>query len=148
MPTSSLADIFDVSVARARTCTKIIGEMSLENGTVDMNEFFLHEAQAQLQMALFGLPEKFMDATNKPLRDAFAGRNPDPNYIRQFCGELLGKIVELGDEFAGPNEGKPAKGPLSKVIFEAANESAETKFGNALIFAFAGHDTTGHTMTW
>ena len=22
------------------------------------------------------------------------------------------------------------------------------QFGNAIIFAFAGHDTTGHTMTW
>jgi cytochrome P450 len=99
-------------------------------------------------MALFGLPETFMDSTNKPLRDAFAGRNPNPNYIREFCGELLTKIVDLGDEFVGPNEGKPAKGPLSKVIFEAEDASPENKFGNALIFAFAGHDTTGHTMTW
>ena len=23
-----------------------------------------------------------------------------------------------------------------------------TLFGNGLIFAFAGHDTTGHTLTW
>jgi cytochrome P450 len=23
-----------------------------------------------------------------------------------------------------------------------------TDFGNAFIFAFAGHDTTGHTLTW
>merc|ERR1712096_563356 len=23
-----------------------------------------------------------------------------------------------------------------------------TKMGNAFIFAFAGHDTTGHTLTW
>ena len=24
----------------------------------------------------------------------------------------------------------------------------QTDFGNAFIFAFAGHDTTGHTLTW
>jgi cytochrome P450 len=26
--------------------------------------------------------------------------------------------------------------------------NAQTDFGNAFIFAFAGHDTTGHTLTW
>ena len=32
---------------------------------VQMHEFYLHEAQAQLQLALFGLDEEFMERTNK-----------------------------------------------------------------------------------
>ena len=34
-----------------------------------MHEFFLHEAQAQLQLALFGMDETFMEETNKQIRD-------------------------------------------------------------------------------
>jgi cytochrome P450 len=40
-----------------------------------------------------------------------------------------------------------ATGPLSQAIL-AADDDPSTRFGNALIFSFAGHDTTGHTMTW
>ena len=40
-----------------------------------------------------------------------------------------------------------AVGPLSQAIMEA-DADPSTRYGNALIFAFAGHDTTGHTMTW
>ena len=38
--------------------------------------------------------------------------------------------------------GKKIKGPLSRSIF-TSDESLDDKFGNTLIFAFAGHDTTG-----
>ena len=38
-------------------------------------------------------------------------------------------------------------GPLGRAIgtFE---QDFDTQFGNGLIFAFAGHDTTGHTLSW
>ena len=45
---------------------------------VQMHEFYLHEAQAQLQMALFGMDEGFMERTNKQIRQVFAGDHPDP----------------------------------------------------------------------
>ena len=44
-------------------------------------------------------------------------------------------------------EGTTATGPLSKAIIDA-DADPSTRFGNNLIFSFAGHDTTGHTMTW
>ena len=63
---------------------------------------------------------------------------------------------------------KKIRGPLSAVLadklgggantfmegFDDLDEktkaglNAQTDFGNAFIFAFAGHDTTGHTLTW
>jgi cytochrome P450 len=63
---------------------------------------------------------------------------------------------------------KKIRGPLSAVLAEKlgggankfmegfdqldektqASLNAQTDFGNAFIFAFAGHDTTGHTLTW
>lgn len=47
-----------------------------------MSDYFLHETQAQLQLALFGMDEDFMDRTNAQIRAAFAGTNPDPLYVR------------------------------------------------------------------
>jgi hypothetical protein len=114
-----------------------------------MSEFFLHEAQAQLQLALFGMTPEFMEKTNKPLRDAFANRNPNPTYVIDFCMELI-KEMEGDGTFANAYDaakGGTIKGPLSRSIF-SSDESMADKFGNTLIFAFAGHDTTGHTMTW
>ena len=43
------------------------------DGSVDMSDFFLHEAQAQLQLALFGAQEGWMEENNAKIREAFAG---------------------------------------------------------------------------
>ena len=39
-------------------------------------------------------------------------------------------------------KGCPVRGPLGRAI-GTFDQDFETKFGNGLIFAFAGHDTTG-----
>ena len=51
LPLGSLSQIFDVSSARAEKCAQNLLGMS-KNGReiVDFSEFFLHEAQAQLQV--------------------------------------------------------------------------------------------------
>ena len=41
-----------------------------------------------------------------------------------------------------------SNGPLSNSIKKRKAETETEKYGNALIFSFAGHDTTGHTLTW
>jgi cytochrome P450 len=154
MPTSSLSHIFDTSVERAQVCRVKLGEMS-EAGAApcDMSDFFLHEAQAQLQLALFGMDENFMEETNTKLREAFAGKAKEENYVTNFLLDLLEQMDIKKKGFAAATEpGAKIAGPLSSVIDN--NETNETddelmiKFGNSLIFAFAGHDTTGHTMTW
>ena len=43
--------------------------------------------------------------------------------------------------------GVAVAGPLSAVITNMDSD-LRTANGNFLIFAFAGHDTTAHTMTW
>jgi hypothetical protein len=43
-------------------------------GVVDMSRYFLHETQAQLQLAMLGMEPEFMERTNADLRALFAGR--------------------------------------------------------------------------
>lgn len=59
---ASLSKIFPTSWARAKKCTERLENLSKQSGEygVQMHDFFLHEAQAQLQMALFGMDEEFM----------------------------------------------------------------------------------------
>jgi hypothetical protein len=54
-----------------------------------MHEFFLHEAQAQLQLALFGMDEEFMERTNKGIRDAFVGDALNCEKLVCFRQQLL-----------------------------------------------------------
>jgi len=169
MPTSSLAHIFDKSVERAKVCREILKEKAHEgSAAVDMSDFFLHEAQAQLQLALFGVDTEFMEKTNAPLRAAFAGKQKEKNHVTNFLLSLLDRMDTDDAQNSVVTAPKPGQspasysagetrtvGPLSKVIGGSQNKDSDTyepdfntRFGNALIFAFAGHDTTGHTMTW
>jgi cytochrome P450 len=59
--------------------------------------------------------------------------------------KLGGGANELMQHVDG-SQGGPAFSQLKKEQQTALNE--QTDFGNAFIFAFAGHDTTGHTLTW
>jgi cytochrome P450 len=134
-PFSSLEKILPISDGRARKCSDIL--IGLSNGgkkEVNINDFFLNETQAQLQLALFGLSNEFQEETNSKIRDAFSG-DGQIGYARDFAFKLI-------DELENSN------GPLSQAIKERGKVEIEEAYGNALIFAFAGHDTTGHTLTW
>ena len=158
LPELSLKKIFRTSLRRAQRCAEIMDRMRLEGGQdgVQVHEFFLNEAQAQLQLALFGMNTEFMNKTNRPIRDAFAGRNPDMNYVKDMCLRMMDKVGE-NPNFATPSDSevqdgsKPVFGPLSKSVMRAGKElglNLKDQFGNMLLILFAGHDTTGHTMTW
>ena len=71
LPDSSLSKIFPTSWKRAKFCTNKLADLANKAGQygVQMHEFFLHEAQAQLQLALFGMDETFMEETNSQIRD-------------------------------------------------------------------------------
>ena len=66
----SLSKVFPTSRKRALTCANRLKEM-VENNTylhgINIHEFFLHEAMAQLQLGLFGMDEEFMEQTNKQI---------------------------------------------------------------------------------
>ena len=132
IPTLSLQKIFPESDKRASSCPHFLKKIS-HNFTqpVNMSEFLLHETQAQLQLSMFGFSNEFQEKTNKKIRNAFSGI--DVEYTEKF------KELAL-DEVSRSN------GPLSKVI-QTSDDDFKNK-NNLLIFAFAGHDTTGHTLTW
>jgi cytochrome P450 len=160
LPGASLSKIFPVSFRRAQECSVHLGELSKQAGPygVQMHDFFLHEAQAQLQLALFGMNETFMEQTNVPIRQVFNGTFPDPeaHFGSQMVLEMLDKVGE-NEAFATATDKdvvqgmKPVFGPLSKAVVNASKDldmNLYDQFGNMLLILFAGHDTTAHTMTW
>lgn len=148
MPLSSLAEIMPVSMARAKKCSERLASMAADSKEVDMSDFFLHEAQAQLQLALLGASEKLMDETNEGVRAAFTG-NPEIGKVG-FLGQSMQKLMDLTkkDNMLGlPTDDWPVRGPLSRAI-QTSKFTNTADYGNMLLILFAGHDTTGHTMTW
>lgn len=82
MPISALADVFPISVARAEVARRLLHEQcGGGDATINIHEFMMHEAQAQLQLAALGLDNTFMERTNKTLRHTFAGDNEDPKFL-------------------------------------------------------------------
>ncbi len=73
----------------------------------------------------------------------------DPRYVRPFCRDLSRRMKRATNTppVVPGESGDEVRGPLSHALAELDMDSKTTE-GNALIFAFAGHDTTGHTMTW
>ena len=132
LPILSLQKIFPKSQQRAHLCMDVLRQMSDSyTKPVNMSEFFLSETQAQLQLSMFGFSNEFQEGTNKQIRDAFSGI--DVGYTDTFASHAL-------------DEMKTSQGPLSQ-IFDPSDDEFKQK-GNMLLYAFAGHDTTGHTLTW
>lgn len=127
-----LKDIFDISRERAEVCNEILKIQSNNfTDSVNMSDFFLNETQAQLQLAMFGFNSEFESKTNKKIRNVFAGINTE--YLKQFSKEALDETLK-------------SNGPISKLFHNS--KDLKKNIGNIILFAFAGHDTTGHTLTW
>ena len=130
-----LNKILPISHERAKKCSSLLWTIS-NNGEnkVNMSEFFLNETQAQLQLALYGMTDEFQEETNSKIRKAFGGGG-ERGYVREFALRFL-------------EEAKSSVGPLAIALTEREAETQTEAYGNALLFTFAGHDTTGHTLTW
>lgn len=133
---SELKKLVPISNERAKKSVDImmnlINNLGCDTEFIDIHDFFLNETLAQLQLAMFGLSEEFEENTNKPIRKAFSGINIE--YAKEFAFSLL-KEVENSD------------GPLScPMRTEFGNR--KQRYGNALIFTYAGHDTTANTLSW
>jgi cytochrome P450 len=147
LPLSSLSEIMPVSLARAKVCGGLLSNAAASQKPVDMSDFLLHEAQAQLQLALLGLDEDFMNATNRDMRKVFNGSPEAPvGKLSEHMAELM-KRAKADTTLGLPSDGKPVHGPLSRALQLSSFDPA-TNYGNALLILFAGHDTTGHAMTW
>jgi len=147
LPKSTLAEIMPVSQARAKHCAARMAKLAAQ-GPVDVSDFLLHEAQAQLQMALLGTTEEMMERTNEDVRAAFMG-DLEHGKIGVLGSAMKGLMehAATNKDLALPGDGRPVKGPLSRSV-QASDLPAADDYGNMLLILFAGHDTTGHTMTW
>ena len=141
LPYESLEKIINISSQRASKCSELLWEISKKTKDININDFCLNETQAQLQLALFGTSNDFQENTNKKIRMAFSGRSFGKvglrGYVRNFTFELMNKIKN--GEY---------NGPLSCVLRNSPQLTETELYGNIILFAFAGHDTTGHTLTW
>jgi len=154
LPQSSLQHIFHVSADRAQFCADRLRKEAAKNGSiVDMNDFLLYETQAQLQLALFGETNEFMERTNEPFRRAMSGEE-NPRNVRPFLEELAShmdypdRVGPVLPENAAAGKCPMTHGPLGAQLRDFEDKRGNNRVGNALIFAFAGHDTTGHTLSW
>lgn len=134
---NELKKIIPISELRARISLDILEDISREYACKNINiyEFFLNETMAQLQLAMFGFSNDFQEETNLKIRNAF--NQKDTKYTREFVFSFLKQIDK-------------SKGSLSSVMRNRNNKCYNKKeiFGNALIFPYAGHDTTANTLTW
>ena len=126
-----LKQLIPISNERAKYCSSLL---KANTNPINMNEFLLNETMAQLQLALFGLSNEFQEETNKKIRDTFNGVGLD--YAKDYYSKIMEEINT-----------KKASGPLSNV-FKSYKASNKELFGNTMIFSFAGHDTTGNTLSW
>mmetsp|Transcript_5451 Transcript_5451/g.6369 ORF Transcript_5451/g.6369 Transcript_5451/m.6369 type:complete len:577 (+) Transcript_5451:288-2018(+) len=151
LPKGSLQRIFPVTLDRAKFCPERLKNILAESkdGSVNISEFMLYETEAQLQLALFGNNREWMDETNQKFRMAMSGKMP-VSYVKQYLGELIDNVNHVeasGPATAGVTSEGEVRGPLSDALRSLEFEG-KADWGNALIFAFAGHDTTAHTLTW
>lgn len=129
-----LGAVINVSQKRAKKCGALLWKLSQKGlEQVNMSEFFLHETMAQLQLSMFGVSDAFEEETNVKIREAFGGKGK--GYARDYALKLI-------------DEAKRGSGPLSEMLRTRVPETDTEQYGNALILSFAGHDTTGHTLTW
>ena len=61
-----------------------------------------------------------------------------------FFNDAMDEGVQIAQDAL--NETINSDGPASKLFHES--KDIEKNIGNILLFAFAGHNTTGHTLTW
>lgn len=128
-----LKQLIPISNERAKYCSSLL-KANINTNPININEFLLNETMAQLQLALFGLSNEFQEETNKKIRNTFNGEELD--YAKDYYNKIMDEI-----------NSKKANGPLSN-IFKSYNASNKELFGNTMIFSFAGHDTTGNTLSW
>ena len=135
---NELNKIIPISVKRSEYCSQLLWKLSGEGVfdtkiSININDFFLNETMAQLQLAMFGFSNDFQLKTNKQIRDTFNGERLD--YAKEYFVDFLKELTY-------------ANGPLSEAFNTRIPKNKKELFGNAFIFSFAGHDTTAHTLSW
>ena len=108
LPEASLSKIFPVTWQRAVTCTENLSKLTQESCRsnskygVQMHEFYLHEAQAQLQMALFGMDEAEWEKVQEERRRRLAAKElvvmPSPGSAQSQQSEARQNTTEMKED--------------------------------------------------
>ena len=131
---NKLEKIIPISHRRAKECIETLWILSQQgNGEVNINDFLLNETLAQLQLAMFGFSNEFEQQNNKQIRNMFS--NYDITNGKNIVKNILNQIKE-------------SNGPISEILNKRINKNKREDVGNALIFSYAGHDTTGNTLSF
>jgi len=118
---------------------------------VEMNEFLLHEAMAQLQLALIGEKPEDMEKLNVPLRRAH--ENSLKVAIEPFEQALERRktarkiILDYSEQVLS----HCPQGVLGQRLVDNCpfgKDDPKIKRDTVSTFNFAGYDTTGNLMTW
>ena len=140
--------VFPKSYERAKFAARTrLGETVGPNGGVlEINEFLLHEAMAQLQLALIGESQEDMDRTNIPLRRAhesslkFQIEPFEEGLVRRKSTRK--KILELSDDVLK----RCPQGVLGQRLVDNCpfgKNDPKIQRDTVSTFNFAGYDTTG-----
>jgi cytochrome P450 len=151
LPSHILQHLFkDTNELASKSVQKLRNRLNLKNHSllaapIDMNDFLLALTQEQVQRILLGMPKDFTDETNTKIRNAFNGKGPR-GYTRFFTFNVWDEIQRNKANYSLDAK-KGILGPISAIIGKDNTLSTST-YGNIILAAFAGHDTTGHTLTW
>lgn len=164
LPFASLAKIFPISLSRANyAMTKRLPELcgSDFSKPVEILEFWLHEAMAQLQLGPLGESTSYMEENNIPLRAAFTSEFQsrfDPNIKESVRKIREARVTIQKYSFGVVDRARAAlaagkfTGPLASCLADIKEAAGPTKLkldrDNAATFLFAGHDTTANLMAW
>jgi cytochrome P450 len=126
LPLSSIAEVSKTSIARAEWANDKLAEEAAGGAVVNINEFLLHEAMAQLCIGLFGLPTDMVEENNRKIRDAFGAvleatggsgggmrpMNEGLKSVGKSAGFLFGFLGEFLDFVETATEEGAKLGPL------------------------------------
>lgn len=167
LPNIILKRIFNISLKRAEFSIndKLLKDLD-NNNEIDLNEFFLYEAMAQLQLALLGENEYKMKDWNCHIRQMFnksvIPRNKDLNgdYIQgedistvlRRRKHAMRSIKSFANEVLVRGEENVKIGKSGPVMENVVNmcpfkDEKFAKRDTINTFLFAGHDTTANLMT-
>ena len=90
---SSFPAWIPISNKRAIVGKDLLWAVSKGIKAININDYFLSETQAQLQLALFGFSNKFQEKTNENIRNMFSGKKIE--YIVQIV--LLSKMQKFSE---------------------------------------------------
>ena len=139
---SPFSSLYKMIPSMEQRCKLLYQKMVLSTNNfqkeINIHDFLMDETQGQLQTILLGLDDKFEEKYNKVIRNAFNGVGRK-GIVRDFSLKVIDEINKKNINTLGP---------IGKLLKNYIPQTPTENYGNIILLAFAGHDTTGHTLCW